>query len=140
MKFVGFENMEIRQLSMKLLKQIYKISNQGDFKSDYGLRDQIRRATVSVSSSIVEGFERQNNNEFIRFLKIAQGSCLLRGQKSNIRFMLYMIYYRQGIYGIKGYLYHNIQKNILLNNISRTNQKTVKLQTPTFQTFNILTF
>ncbi len=140
MKFVWFEDMEIRQLSMKLLKQIYKISNQWDFKSDYGLKNQIRRATVSVSSNIVEGFERQNNNEFIRFQKIAQWSCLLRGQKSNIRFMLYMIYYRQWIYWIKGYLYHNIQKNILLNNISRTNQKIVKLQIPTLQTFNILTF
>ena len=75
MKFTRFEDIEIRQLSMELLKKIYTISNLWEFKSDYWLRDQIRRATTSISSNIVEGFERQNNNEFIRFLKIAKWSC-----------------------------------------------------------------
>ncbi len=74
-KFTRFEDIEIRKLSMELLKKIYAISNSWEFKSDYGLRDQIRRATISISSNIVEGFERQNNNEFIRFLKIAKWSC-----------------------------------------------------------------
>jgi four helix bundle protein len=67
--------MEIRKLSMNLLKQIYKISNIWKFKSDYWLRDQIRRAANSVSGNIVEWFERQNNNEFIRFLKTTKWSC-----------------------------------------------------------------
>ena len=44
------------------------------FAKDFGLRDQIRRAIISVSSNIVEGFEKKNNNEFIRFLKISKGS------------------------------------------------------------------
>lgn len=82
--------MEIRQLAMSLLKQIYKISNQWEFKSDYGLRDQIRRATVSISSNIVEGFERQNNNEFIRFLKIAKWSC---GETRNQIYASFYIWY-----------------------------------------------
>lgn len=47
---------------------------QEKFAKDYWLRDQIRRAIVSVSSNIVEGFERDSNNEFARFLKMAKWS------------------------------------------------------------------
>lgn len=43
--------------------------------TDYGLRDQIRRAAVSIPSNIAEGFERQSNKEFIQYLYIAKGSC-----------------------------------------------------------------
>jgi four helix bundle protein len=45
------------------------------WNKDFGLRDQIRRAVVSISSNIVEGFEKRNNNEFARYLKIAKGSA-----------------------------------------------------------------
>lgn len=90
MKIEQFEDMEIRKLAMNLLTQIYKASNQWEFKSDYWLRDQIRRATVSVSSNIVEGFERQNNNEFIRFLKIAKWSC---GETRNQIYASFYIWY-----------------------------------------------
>ena len=75
MKFSTFEDMEIWQLSMKLLEDIYSISNQWLFKKDFWLKEQIRRAVVSISSNIVEWFERQSNNEFIRYLKIAKWSC-----------------------------------------------------------------
>lgn len=60
---------------MKLLENIYSISDQWSFKRDFWLKEQIRRAVVSISSNIVEWFERQNNNEFIRYLKIAKWSC-----------------------------------------------------------------
>ncbi|MFA7298429.1 MAG: four helix bundle protein [Candidatus Absconditabacterales bacterium] len=75
MKFTQFEDMEIWKDAIQLSTLIYQITNHSEFKKDFGLRDQIRRAANSVSSNIVEGFERQNNNEFIRFLKIAKGSC-----------------------------------------------------------------
>lgn len=90
MKFTWFEDIEIRQLAMELLKQIYRISNTWEFKSDYGLRDQIRRATISISSNIVEWFERQNNNEFIRFLKIAKWSC---GETRNQIYASFYVWY-----------------------------------------------
>lgn len=67
--------MEIWKDSRNLVNQIYRITNQGTFAKDYGLRDQIRRASVSVMSNIAEGFERGGNRELIQFLAIAKGSC-----------------------------------------------------------------
>jgi len=58
-----------------------KVSNTGAFSRDYGLKDQIRRAGVSVMSNIAEGFERCRPGEFHQFLSIAKGSCAeLRSQ------------------------------------------------------------
>lgn len=74
MKIIKFEDLPIWRLSLKITKEIYDITMKKDFRYDFGLKDQIRRAIVSVSSNIVEGFEKSNNNEFIRFLKIAKGS------------------------------------------------------------------
>ena len=74
MRINKFEELKIWQLSLALTKKIYDITSSGSFAKDFGLRDQIRRATVSISSNIVEGFEKNNNNEFVRYLKIAKGS------------------------------------------------------------------
>jgi four helix bundle protein len=74
MKINKFEDLKIWQLALKITKEIYDITAKKEFSKDFSLRDQIRRAIVSVSSNIVEGFEKNNNNEFIRFLKIAKGS------------------------------------------------------------------
>lgn len=74
MKINRFEELEIWKLSLKITRDIYDLTAKKEFSRDFGLRDQIRRAIVSVSSNIVEGFEKNNNNEFIRFLKIAKGS------------------------------------------------------------------
>lgn len=61
------------QESLKLTKEIYLLTLKDNFSKDFSLRDQIRRAVISISSNIVEGFEKSNNNEFIRFLGIAKG-------------------------------------------------------------------
>ena len=60
---------------MDLCVRIYSISDDGKFAKDYGLRDQIRRAAVSIPSNISEGFERESNNQFIYFLQIAKASA-----------------------------------------------------------------
>ncbi|RZJ57291.1 MAG: four helix bundle protein [Flavobacterium sp.] len=64
------------QKARELNAQIYKITNNVDlFARDYGLRDQIRRSSISISSNIAEGFERETTKEFIRFLYIAKASA-----------------------------------------------------------------
>lgn len=75
MKVNRFEDLEIWQLSIEASTKVYKITQNEKFRKDYGLSDQVRRAVVSVSSNIAEGFERNNNNEFIHYLKIAKGSA-----------------------------------------------------------------
>ncbi len=90
MKILRFEDLEIWKLSLKITKIIYDLTSEGKFSKDFGLRDQIRRAMVSVSSNIVEGFEKRNNNEFIRFLKIAKGST---GEVRNQLYISLMVGY-----------------------------------------------
>ena len=63
------------QKARELIKNIYKINRQGEFNKDFGLRDQIRRASVSIMSNVAEGFERGGRSEFHQFLVIAKGSC-----------------------------------------------------------------
>jgi len=63
----GFKDLKIWQLSKDLAVEIYKITNCGQFQRDFGLRDQIRRAAVSIASNIAEGDERNTNKESIYF-------------------------------------------------------------------------
>lgn len=69
-----FEDIEAWQRGRALTKRIYQVSSQKDFARDFGLRDQIRRAAVSVMSNIAEGYERDGNKEFLQFLSLAKGS------------------------------------------------------------------
>ncbi len=70
-----FEDLEVWILSRELTNKIYNVSSNGRFAKDFGLRDQIRRAAVSIMSNIAEGYERGGNQEFIQFLSIAKASC-----------------------------------------------------------------
>ena len=69
-----FEDIEAWQLARDMTKAIYVISNDGAFARDFGLRDQIRRASVSIMSNIAEGFERGGDKEFFQFVSLAKGS------------------------------------------------------------------
>ena len=73
--FKTFEEINAWQNARVLVKDIYAMTRCGDFSKDYGLRDQIQRAAVSICSNIAEGFERRGNKEFINFLWIAKGSA-----------------------------------------------------------------
>ena len=53
-----FEDIEAWRKAREITRQIYGVSNNGPFAKDFGLRDQIRRASVSIMSNIAEGFER----------------------------------------------------------------------------------
>jgi len=70
----GFRELLVWQKSKALAVAIYKCTSHGAFARDFGLRDQIRRAAVSVPSNITEGEERDTNRESIHFLYIAKGS------------------------------------------------------------------
>jgi len=69
-----FEDLPIWKLAKDLAVEIYRVSKNEKFRKDYALVDQIRRAVISVSSNIAEGFERGSKKEFIQFLYIAKGS------------------------------------------------------------------
>lgn len=69
-----FEDIQAWQKARELARAIYAISDVGSFSRDFGLRDQIRRAAVSIMANIAEGFERGGDAEFRRFLAIAKGS------------------------------------------------------------------
>ena len=76
-----FEDLIAWQKARQLTKRIYGITKSGEFSRDYGLKEQIRRPSVSIMSNIAEGFERGGRSEFHQFLVIAKGSCAeLRSQ------------------------------------------------------------
>lgn len=71
----SFEELEVWQVSRKLCKEIYEITNQSGLSKDFALRDQIRRSAVSILSNISEGFERKGDKQFNYFLGVAKGSA-----------------------------------------------------------------
>ena len=84
MKSKTFEELKVWQDSRAFVKSIYELTSSNNFAKDYGLKDQIQRAAVSIMNNIAEGFERNNNKEFVIFLKYSKGSA------GEIRSMLYV--------------------------------------------------
>lgn len=74
-KIEKFEDLEVWKSAVDCAKSIYLLTSTANFAKDFVLRDQIRRAGVSIFSNIAEGFERDGNKEFCNFLTIAKGSC-----------------------------------------------------------------
>lgn len=69
-----FEDIVAWQGARALVKEVYQVTRSGPFSRDYGPRDQLQRAAVSVMSNIAEGYERDNNREFRHFPAIAKAS------------------------------------------------------------------
>ena len=70
-----FEDIVAWQKARELTKGIYTQSRAGAFARDFGLKDQIQRASVSIMGNVAEGFERGGDKEFVQFLSISKGSC-----------------------------------------------------------------
>ena len=70
-----FEDIESWKIARTVTRNIYEMTNRGNFARDFGLRDQIRRSCVSVMANVAEGFERDGDKEFVNFLSIAKGSA-----------------------------------------------------------------
>ena len=71
----GFEQIISWKKARELNKEIYRLTKEVDFSKDFALVNQIRRASISVSSNIAEGYGRKTDKEFIYFLNVAQASC-----------------------------------------------------------------
>jgi four helix bundle protein len=71
-----FEDIQAWQEARILVKMVYVLTEEGKFSRDFGLRDQIRRAAVSVMANIAEGFDCDSQMEFARFLGIARRSAV----------------------------------------------------------------
>ena len=80
-----FEDIEAWQKARELTKAVYLATASGAFARDFVLRDQVRRAAVSIVSNIAEGFERGGNREFLQFLSLSKGSC------GELRAQLYLV-------------------------------------------------
>jgi len=70
-----FEDLLVWQKAMALVKTLYDATREGPWLRDYALRDQLRRAAVSIPTNIAEGFERSTRKEYLQFLNIAKGSA-----------------------------------------------------------------
>ncbi|HEX8500423.1 MAG TPA: four helix bundle protein [Pyrinomonadaceae bacterium] len=73
--FSRLEDILAWQKARQVTRMIYQVTAGGEFAKDYGLRDQVRRASVSIMANIAEGFGRHSDKEFANFLNIAHGSA-----------------------------------------------------------------
>jgi four helix bundle protein len=74
-KIAKFEDILAWQKARELTKQVYAHAKVGPFARDFGLKDQIQRASVSTMGNVAEGFERGGDKEFVQFLSHSKGSC-----------------------------------------------------------------
>ena len=71
----SFEDFEVYKKGIVLAKFIFRLVNTKPLEKEFGFKDQIKRAVVSITNNIAEGSEYNNNKQLIRYLKISKGSC-----------------------------------------------------------------
>ena len=74
--FKRFEDIVAWQKARLITQRVYLLSNRGEFARDFSLRDQMKRASVSIMANIAEGHGRRTGNEFANFLNSARGSAV----------------------------------------------------------------
>ena len=84
MKIERFEDIESWKLAREITNQVYKITSTEKFKKDYGLKDQIQRASISIMANIAEGFDSGTNKSFANFLNYSYRSA------SEVQSLLYI--------------------------------------------------
>lgn len=87
----SFEDFPVYKKSIELLVQIFNLLETNELRNDFALRDQLKRAVLSISNNIAEGSEYNGNRQFIRFLWIAKGSA------AEVRNMIHILYTTQKI-------------------------------------------
>lgn len=96
--FQRFEDLPVWQEAIHLADEVYNMTESREWKGSYSLRDQIERASLSVSNNIAEGFERGTTNELLAFLYIARGSA------GEVRSMLCFLERRQAFANFKSHI------------------------------------
>jgi len=71
----SFEEFDVYTKGIQLAKLVFKLLENKTFEREYGFKDQIKRAVISITNNIAEGSEYNNNKQLIRYLKISKGSC-----------------------------------------------------------------
>ena len=71
----SFEEFDVYMKGIQLAKLVFKLLENKTFEREYGFKDQIKRAVISITNNIAEGSEYNNNKQLIRYLKISKGSC-----------------------------------------------------------------
>ena len=90
-KYQRFEDLPVWQMARELVNTTYDLTEKGDFSRDFALRDQIRRAAVSIMSNIAEGFESASDTNFVRYLGYSKSST------AEVRSQLYILLDRKYI-------------------------------------------
>ena len=80
----NFEEFSVYQKSLDLVEKVFLFLKHQDFEKEFEFNNQIKRAVFSISNNIAEGSEYNNNKQFIKYLKIAKGSC------AEVRSMVYV--------------------------------------------------
>ena len=70
-----FEDLLVWQKAIEIVKEVYILTSNGSLSKDFGLKDQLQRAAVSIPTNIAEGFERSSRKEYLQFLNVAKGSA-----------------------------------------------------------------
>lgn len=94
--FKKLEDIQAWQKARQVTRMIYETTAKGQFAGDFGLRDQTRRASVSIMANIAEGFGRRSDKEFANFLNIAHGS--VSEVQSHLYVALDLKYYRPNFF------------------------------------------
>jgi four helix bundle protein len=71
----SFEEFEVYKKGILLAKLVFKLLDNKSFEREYGFKDQIKRAVISITNNIAEGSEYNSNKQLIKYLKISKGSC-----------------------------------------------------------------
>ena len=125
----SFEELDIWRKARELTRRIYDLSNKGLPGKDFALRDQIRRACISIMANTAEGFERSGTGEFLQFLAMAKGST------GEVRSLLYIAldqgYLEQGTFDQLSTQASEISRMIgsLMNYLKKSKIKGTKYKT-----------
>lgn len=123
-----FEDLHTWQAARELVKMVYEVTNLPAFSRDFGLRDQIRRAAVSVMSNIAEGFGAGSDADFVRFLGYARRSNSEVQSQCYVAFDLNYITEEnfQTLYTKSNNIERQINKLITYLHQPKTSQKLIK--------------